>query len=42
MLDLSQPESLEQGRNANHAGWDRVLPAYQKETLVSLQNRPGG
>ncbi len=35
--ELGQP-----WRDANHAGWDGVLPAYQNETLVSLQNRPGG
>ena len=29
-------------QKANMAGWDGVLPAYQNETLVSLQNRPGG
>ena len=29
-------------RNANVAGWDGVLPAYQIETRVSRQSLPGG
>jgi len=29
-------------RDANVAGWDGVLPAYQNETRVSRQKRPGG
>ena len=29
-------------RDANVAGWDGVLPSYQKATRVSLQSRPGG
>ena len=35
--DLGRP-----WRDANVAGWDGVLPAYQNETRVSLQKRPGG
>ena len=29
-------------RDANVAGWDGVLPAYQNATRVSLHRRPGG
>jgi len=29
-------------RNANRAGWDGVLPAYQNATRRSRQSRPGG
>ena len=32
----------ESWRDANHAGWDGVLPAYQKETRVRRHSRPGG
>ena len=35
--ELGQP-----WRDANHAGWDGVLPAFQMETRVSRQNLPGG
>ena len=35
--ELGQP-----WRDANRAGWDGVLPAYQNETRVSRQKRPGG
>jgi uncharacterized protein YndB with AHSA1/START domain len=29
-------------RDANIAGWDGVVPSYQKETRVNRQSRPGG
>jgi len=35
--ELGQP-----WRNANVAGWDGVLPSYQKETRVRRHSRPGG
>ena len=29
-------------RNANHAGWDGTLPAFQNAIRVNLHSRPGG